>query len=144
MHDRKHQDCHCLAPALSHAAQRTWVSVRAVMLNKLLHETKPKIKFKKEHVAQRDVANQKVLKTALYLHCIHGDYHRSITACFIYYSAPQLSKDSVQDISRELLSGGVFFPLQRKIIDLVLFLSPQKFCYEAKCFKPHQPKTNLI
>lgn len=78
------------------------------------------------------------------MHCIHGDYHRSITACFIYYSARQLSKDSIQDVSRELLSGGIFFPLQRKIIDLVLFLSPQKFCYEAECFKPQQPKTNLI
>lgn len=75
------------------------------------------------------------------MHCIHGDYHRSITACFIYYSA-------LKGLYTGYLQGPFirwgFFPLQRKIIDLVLFLSPQKFCYEAKCFKPQQPKTNLI
>lgn len=42
------------------------------------------------HMAQRDTANQKVPNQ----HCIHGDYYRSITACFIYYFATQFSKYS--------------------------------------------------
>lgn len=79
-----------------------------------MKQKKTNNKIEKGHVAQRDVANQKVLNLHCTMHCIHGDNHRSITACFIYYSARQLSKDSTQDISREFYQVGVFSPLSKK------------------------------
>lgn len=87
-------------------------------------------------MAQRDVANQKVLKTALYC-ALHPWRLPQIYYCLFYLL---LCLTALKGLYIGYLQGAfirwVFFPLQRKIIDLVLFLSPQKFCYKAKCFKP--------
>lgn len=72
-------------------------------------------------MAQRDVANQEVLNLPCTVHCIHGDYHRSITACFIYYSARQLSKDSLQDVSREFYQVVISPLLSKKVYSLDTF-----------------------
>lgn len=95
-------------------------------------------------MAQRDVANQKVLKTALY-RALHPWRLPQIYYCLFYLL---LCQTALKGLYTGCLQGAFirwgFFPFQRKITDLVLFLSPQKFRCEAKCFKPQQPKTNLI
>lgn len=95
-------------------------------------------------MAQRDVVNQKGLKTALY-HALHPWRLPQIYYCLFYLL---LCSTALKGLYTGCLQGAFirwrFFSLQKRIIALVLFLSPQKFCYEAECFKPQQPQTNLI
>lgn len=107
------------------------MSVRAVMFNELLHETKPTKTKQEEHVAQRDVVNQKVLKTALY-HALHPWRLPQIYYCLFYLL---LCSTALKGLYTESLQGAFirwgFFPLTKKDYRPGTFPQPSKVLLQS-------------
>lgn len=144
MHDRKHRDCHCSAPALSPAAwepavSQSWDVTRAAARNKT-----HKDKIRKRTCGPEGCCQPKGIENCTVPCTASMETTRDLLLLVLFITLLDSSQRTLYRMSPGSFYQVGFFPLQRKITDLVLFPSPQKFCYEAKCFKPQQPQTNLI